>query len=417
MSLPTALLQTQTSKLFSLPAPLTLSPPNRTLTFPRKTPTLSTSLRSVPSQQQESNANYEDEEEEHVIGDCVVFEEGIFEDPYLQQALDSPLNSPKWNNNNSSNRKVEVEAEDLVPEKWKDVQAEINITKKEKRVMKREMEFGRRVERMRQGLVPIEGSGFRVRVEEYVAGRSEKLVVNDGNERKGGERSERVAPRNPRLGVYGGTLDDITEFFSSGSYDPKSTQNNEGHRKLFTKEEKVLLNRRIPELSAATSDKWQPLHSLAASGEFYLVNALFKHNVDINIKDKDGLTVLHKAVISKKQAIFNYLLRESANPFVRDKDGATLMHYAVRTASSPMIKVLLLYNVDINLQDNDGWTPLHLAVQTRRTDIVRLLLIKGADKTVKAQDGLTPLDLCLYSGQDARTYELIKLMKQLPKPR
>ncbi|KAG5534522.1 hypothetical protein RHGRI_022596 [Rhododendron griersonianum] len=419
MSLPTALLQAQTSKLFSqfsLPAPLTLSPPHRTLTFPRKTPTLSTSLRSVPShQQEESNANYEDdEEEEHVVGDCVVFEEGVFEDPYLQQTFDSPLNLPR--KNESSNRKVEVEAEDLVPEKWKDVQAEINITKKEKRVMKREMEFGRRVNRMRQGLVPIESSGVRVRVEEYVAGRSEKLVVNDGDERKGGERSERVAPRNPRLGVYGGTLDDITEFFSSGSYDPKSTQNNEGRRKLFTKEEKVLLNRRIPELSAATSDKWQPLHSLAASGEFYLVNALFKHNVDINIKDKDGLTVLHKAVISKKQAIFNYLLRESANPFVRDKDGATLMHYAVRTASSPMIKVLLLYNVDINLQDNDGWTPLHLAVQTRRTDIVRLLLIKGADKTVKAQDGLTPLDLCLYSGQDARTYELIKLMKQLPKP-
>lgn len=231
MSLPTALLQAQTSKLFSqfsLPAPLTLYPPHRTLTFPRKPPTLSTSLRSVPiHQQEESNANYEDgEEEEHVIGDCVVFEEGVFEDPYLQQTFDSPLNLPR--KNESSNRKVEVEAEDLVPEKWKDVQAEINISKKEKRVMKREMEFGRRVNRMRQGLVPIESSGVRVRVEEYVAGRSEKLVVNDGDERKGGERSERVAPRNPRLGVYGGTLDDITEFFSSGSYDPKSTQNNEG---------------------------------------------------------------------------------------------------------------------------------------------------------------------------------------------
>jgi len=32
------------------------------------------------------------------------------------------------------------------------------------------------------------------------------------------------------------------------------------------------------------------------------------------------------------------------------------------------------------------------------------------------QDGLTPLDLCLYSGQSARTYELIKLFK-LPQRR
>lgn len=96
------------------------------------------------------------------------------------------------------------------------------MTKKEKRAMKREMEFGRRVNKMRQGLVPIESSvRDRVRVEEHVAGRSER---KGGGER----RNERVAPRNPRLGVYGGTLDDITEFFSSGSYDPESTQNNEG---------------------------------------------------------------------------------------------------------------------------------------------------------------------------------------------
>lgn len=63
----------------------------------------------------------------------------------------------------------------------------------------------------------------------------------------------------------------------------------------------------------------------------------------------------------------------------------------------------------------DGWTPLHLAVQARRTDVVRLLLIKGANKTLKNKDGLTPLDLCLYSGQDTKTYELIKLLKKLPK--
>lgn len=34
---------------------------------------------------------------------------------------------------------------------------------------------------------------------------------------------------------------------------------------------------------------------------------------------------------------------------------------------------------------------------------------------IVSQDGLTPLDLCLYSGQDTKTYELIKLLKKLPK--
>ncbi|KAL5705396.1 hypothetical protein ACHQM5_023705 [Ranunculus cassubicifolius] len=163
--------------------------------------------------------------------------------------------------------------------------------------------------------------------------------------------------------------------------------------------------------------KWLPLHTLAASGEFYLVDALLKHAVDINEVDQDGFTALHKAISCRKLAVTNYLLRESANPFIRDKEGATLMHYAVRSAAIPAIKILLLYNVDINLADDDGWTPLHLAVQTRRTDVVKLLLIKGADKTLRNQDGLTPLELCLYSGRAARTYEIIKLLKQPPKSR
>lgn len=32
--------------------------------------------------------------------------------------------------------------------------------------------------------------------------------------------------------------------------------------------------------------KWLPLHSLAASGEFFLLDKLLKHNVDINGVDK-----------------------------------------------------------------------------------------------------------------------------------
>ncbi|XP_059623408.1 ankyrin repeat domain-containing protein, chloroplastic [Cornus florida] len=447
MSPPQALLNPQTPKLFSLlpTSPFSLSSshglaPFQTLTFSRKPPSLSpNSLSSssnsfqFSSQNQQQHPQYDDEEDEQVIGDCLVFEEGVFEDPYLQENnFDSNTN----NKLQKSKSSVEIKPEDLIPEKWKKAQAEINITKKERRKIAQELEFGRRVEKKKKGLVPIrEGV-----LEEYVTYRDAKLaqlkpLVLDnpsfpasegGNDEKVvGElrdgdgscsTSSRVAPRNPRMAVYGGTLDDVSEFFNSGIYHPNAARKSEGRRKLFTKEEKVLLNKRVPDLAAATSGKWQPLHTLTASGEFYLVNDLLKHNVDINIQDKDGLTAIHKAILGKKQAIFNYLLRESANPFVRDKEGATLMHYAVRTASTQMIKILLLYNVDLNLQDNDGWTPLHLAVQTRRTDVVRLLLIKGADKTIKNKDGLTPLDLCLYSGQDIRTYELIKLMKQLPKP-
>ncbi|KAK9284867.1 hypothetical protein L1049_024047 [Liquidambar formosana] len=442
MSSPTVL-NPQTPKIFSLlpTSPFYLSTPRKlasiqtqTLTFPRKfcsisPPSLSSSFHSFPQQEVED----EEEEEEHVVGDCVVFEEGAFEDSYFQNDFNHNTNQRKTKKSVAA-----IEPQNLVPDKWREVQEEINITKKERRKIAQQLEFGRRVQKKKQGLVPLGNTS----VEDYLAYRSEKLAqlkplvldnpsfklkeekyeAKGGGESKHGEMdgssSSRVAPRNPRRAVYGGTLEDISQFFHSGSYEPGHSAAKEGPpRKLFTKEEKVLLNRRIPDLATATSSKWLPLHALAASGEFYLVDAILKHNVDINAADKDGLTALHKAIVCKKQAITNYFLRESANPFVRDKEGATLMHYAVRTASSHTIKILLLYNVDINAQDNDGWTPLHLAVQARRTDLLRLLLIKGADKTLKNRDGFTPLDLCLYSGQETRTYELIKLLKQLPKSR
>ncbi|KAK4773944.1 hypothetical protein SAY87_028963 [Trapa incisa] len=363
-------------------------------------------------------------EEDHVIGDCVVFEDAIFDDPYLHSKINPASDNLKKKKLN------EVKPENLVPDHWREVQAELNISKKDKCKIAQELEFGCRVEKRKQGYAPLRS----VSLEEHKAYKEAKLaqlkpvelenptsfpVKKDQKEESRGDKreSERVVRKNPRMAVYGKGLQDITEFFNSGNYQP-GVRSSDGLRQLFTKEEKVLLNKWVPDLATASSDKWLPLHTLAASGEFYLVHALLKHDLDINSVDKNQLSALHKVITSNKQAIMNHLLRESADPLVQDKGGATLIHYAVQTASNQAIKILLLYNVDINLQDNDGWTPLHLAVQTRRTDVVRLLLlIKGADTTIRNQEGLTPLELCLYSGRDSTTYELIKLLKQLPMSR
>ncbi|KAL1824987.1 hypothetical protein ACET3Z_011765 [Daucus carota] len=414
-------------------------PTNLSLPSPIRSPICSLS----PSLDQ-FQYNHQDEypdEPEHVIGDCLVFEEGIFEDPVLQNPstfIDKPPTK--------ISTKPQIQPQNLIPDDWKQAQEAYNITKQERRKIAQQLQFGRKLEKRKELLKPIKTS--EELENEYVVYKNAKLaqlrpVVLDNptfpDDRNVGDTSDqdvddekfstkrddrlvvtaggRAKPRNPRMAVYRGSLDDVSEFLNSRDYNPDSPKSLEGPRKLFTREEKVLLNRRVPDLASATSGKWQPLHTLAASGEFYLLTELLKHSIDINIPDKTGFTAIHRAILGKKQAIFNILLRESANPFVRDEEGATLMHYAVRTASSQMIKILLLYNVDINLQDNYGWTPLHLAVQSRRTDIVRLLLIKGADKTLKNREGLTPLELCLYSGQEARTYELIKLIKLLPRRR
>ncbi|KAK8446860.1 hypothetical protein SEVIR_9G553600v4 [Setaria viridis] len=362
-----------------------------------------------------------DDDEDVVVGDCLVFDDDAFEEP----DLDLPSSAPPPRASRYGRRAEASGGGSLVPEKWRDAEEEINLTKKEKRRIAHGMRFGSRLERRappaltapgefrayRKGMLQAE----REHVADVYRGPLERTLPPEKvEEPPPPEPGTRVAPKNPRMGMDGGSLEDIAEFFSSREYasdETEDSKNPKSRQKLFSNEEKILLNKRVPDLEAAASSKWPPLHTLAASGDFYLLDSLLKHNVDINALDKDGLPAIHKAILSKKAAIINYLLRNSANPFIQDKDGATLMHYAVQAACSQTIKTLLLYNVDINRPDDYGWTPLHLAVQTQRTDIVKLLLIKGADRNLKTQDGLTPLELCLRLGHHARTYELLKLLK------
>ncbi|CAM0870553.1 unnamed protein product [Alopecurus aequalis] len=442
---------------FSSPVPQTLTSASR-LHAPTKSLALSPRRRPPASSSSSSSSfavaaafNDDYDDEDVVLGDCLVFEEEAFEDPALDLARPSRRRPGR--------RPAGGGGAGLVPERWKDAVEEINLTKKEKRRIAHGLRFNSRLDRRvpsavaapdeyraykegrldaellgRDYVKPLEDKS-RARREAARLGADPGHVYRDYLEPLGEKKSRapemaeappspdpaaRVAPRNPRVAMDAGGLEDIAELFSSSGYaageaeDGKSARS---RRKLFTDEEKALLNKRIPDLEAAASSKWLPLHTLAASGDFYLLDNLLKHKVDVNALDKDGLPAIHKAIISKKHAIINYLLRNSANPFVCDKDGATLMHYAVQTACNQTIKTLLLYNVDINRPDDYGWTPLHLAVQTQRTDIVRLLLLKGADRTLKTQDGLTPFDLCLQLGHHVRTYELIKLLKNFRLPK
>lgn len=238
----TALLNPQTSKLLCLfsstPLSLTINTSKPTfLKFPTNAHTISSSSQSSHSVQNDDVSHEEDEEEEEdfVIGDCVVFEEGVFDDPYLKQNFE-PINQ-NVNRTKPRKRDVEIKTDNLVPDEWREVQAEINITKKERRKIAQELQFGTRVEKKRNGLVPLRN----VNLEEYVAYKEAKskqlkplvldnptifkngVVEEDGkeleeSEMNDGSSSERVKPKDPRWEVYGKGLDHVTEFFKK--YEP-----------------------------------------------------------------------------------------------------------------------------------------------------------------------------------------------------
>lgn len=240
MSLPALLNPPQTPKLHPLlsPPPLIKFPSLKTLKIPTKLHSFPPSMQSqFPTQ----NDSFDDQD--HAIGDCIVFEEGIFEDPFLDTNNSNSIKEARFETLRKKKKRVvaPVEAENLVPENWREVQAEINIGKKERRKIAQEMDFNKKFERKRQGLLPIRG----VNLDEYKAFKEAKLAqlkplvldnpesFKDEEEEEedvevNGSGSERVKGKNPRWAVYGKGLEDVRDFFNSGDYEP-GEQKSEGN--------------------------------------------------------------------------------------------------------------------------------------------------------------------------------------------
>eukprot|EP01018_Ginkgo_biloba_P015068 Gb_04520 [translate_table: standard] len=327
------------------------------------------------------------EEEENILGDCIVFEEGLFENPFIPSDANADANATDFVNKQRGSEAEDEDSNRLIPEGWRDVQRELNLTKKEKKKRTQRMElqnsFGKKKETQlykdslsefntiklpqlkfstsdsngplndRAETFPAVPSGSTEHKEDKLgkeitltenshvkdAQKDDSVVRDEQNQvtSVGDELKEnssvreevaletssdkRVLPKNPRPALVGASLEDVAKSFEQYRVEEKGEGRPPERLKLFTVEEKILLNKRVPDLQQATSTKWIPLHTLATSGQSYLLDLLLTHNVDINAIDKDGLTALHKAVSCKKEGIVNYLLKAGADASIQDRVG------------------------------------------------------------------------------------------------
>ncbi|CAN0924441.1 Ankyrin repeat domain-containing protein EMB506, chloroplastic [Linum grandiflorum] len=124
---------------------------------------------------------------------------------------------------------------------------------------------------------------------------------------------------------------------------------------LLTPGERAILEQHAtPNLAKISTGKWQPLQTLALSGQIRHMDKLVNDGLDIDSVDKDGRTALHTAVIGKKEAVISHLLRKGASPHIRDKDGASPLHYAAQVGAFQTVKLLIKYKVDVNVTDEAG---------------------------------------------------------------
>lgn len=238
----TVLQKTQTPAILS---PLSLST-SRNIRFPHFAPTsflkpLNFSSQSLYGTISQAQPEEYEEDEEPAIGDCLVYEEGIFNDPVLENTQNSGLNNAQVIRP-PNNKVSDVSPENLIPDGWSDVQKALNITKKERRRLAQQLEFGRTLEKRRLASLPLDSVEFEELKKEKLKQLNPVVLDNpkkvhfretDKNEKRHNEVSRegvdgRVAPRNPRLAVYGGGLEDVSALFDSERYDQGSAEKSQG---------------------------------------------------------------------------------------------------------------------------------------------------------------------------------------------
>lgn len=109
------------------------------------------------------------------------------------------------------------------------------------------------------------------------------------------------------------------------------------------------------------------------------IKSLINSGVDINAKNKEGLTALHIAVGEKCEHTLRLLLELRADCFVTDNKGRTIMHTCIWKNTSKYFNTIFHYNKEIiNTPDSFGIRPINYAAFMGKKALVTKMLDNGA---------------------------------------
>jgi ankyrin repeat protein len=120
--------------------------------------------------------------------------------------------------------------------------------------------------------------------------------------------------------------------------------------------------------------------------------------VDINVRDRNGNTILHYLSSRNVPELVEWTLNHGAtkcNVNAVNRWDRTSLNNASIYGDVDVIKILLQYGALPNIQNRAGNTVLHDNIDDTRSEIVELLLQYGADVTITNLDGKTPLDIAI----------------------
>lgn len=121
-----------------------------------------------------------------------------------------------------------------------------------------------------------------------------------------------------------------------------------------------------------------------------------------SVPENPRLQELFYAVESGKLEVVEKLLQaliaDGDDVNIRIKDGRTLLMLAALHGEVDVVQAILGKGADIDIKDTNGWTAVVYAIWSDNIDVVQTLLNAGADVNYKDVDGASLLDIAIIRG-------------------
>ena len=164
-------------------------------------------------------------------------------------------------------------------------------------------------------------------------------------------------------------------------------------------------------------DGYTPLMWECMYGRLQVVTALVSVGVDLNIRDKKGVTALQHAFsfpTGSGEAIGRLLLQYGANVDAKDDTGKTLLMNIMTWTNlkaehrHKIVDLLTEFKADPNITDINGDTVLSLSYMNKLYDITTCLMMRGYDLNKFDSRGNTVLTHMITQQQEKFVMQLLK---------
>jgi len=160
-------------------------------------------------------------------------------------------------------------------------------------------------------------------------------------------------------------------------------------------------------LKADMGQGMTPLHYGVYYGYLPVVDYALKNGVDLNLKDKRGLSPVWFSVSGSRPAMLRKLIALGAELSVKNAEGDDLLFRAARAGNTEVFGILLDHGFKAEAKNSWGVTPLYYALNADAVDIVKLLVEKGVDLKAPLAAGLTLLQHAVLSGKAGAIHYLL----------